>query len=517
MAAITKNFTVINDTAVDPDSPVDTALVTALRDNATHLREWLGAGYYAGAKQDHSHDGTDSALVEIGPNLLRNGSFEAGESSWTFTDYSGGSHAISATEYIHGIKSLAITSTVLANGGGYAESNEYVPVGGSQFLSFEIWRWASVVNISSKCEAVWYDNAKAQISVTAIYSDINTPTAKTLVQTGLQAPSTARYARLRVTGGVPGTGTATGTAYFDGGMVGRTYIVEPLIGPAAVTQSKLKTTTGEVTGTSITAVPTSVTLPGGEYGFYPQIKSSSASFNVGWGTEYASGSNSGYGFGTATAVALGITTYAANATIACDGGGTGYLQQRYVQSSPPWESYRLDDAIPVFVFALLDKTTGCVIATYTAEDPPWGNNGPTVINPRGRLMSLAKTHVPLDAPLDVQMEAWADFDEWMKNPLNAPAIAVEMARKFSQAEKNADMPLIPHPFGKYDSTKHVVVILNPCDDRHCRAMRAKHEYSGDSIGEALHGGHIIIDNSPMPGLVTPPGVLAVRARWKLTK
>ena len=45
MAAITKAFTAIADSAVDPDSPVDTALVTALRDNTTHLREWLGARF----------------------------------------------------------------------------------------------------------------------------------------------------------------------------------------------------------------------------------------------------------------------------------------------------------------------------------------------------------------------------------------------------------------------------------------------------------------------------------------
>jgi len=63
MTAITKSFTAIADSAVDPDSPIDTALVTALRDNTTHLREWLGASYYAGAVQDHKHDGTDSALV----------------------------------------------------------------------------------------------------------------------------------------------------------------------------------------------------------------------------------------------------------------------------------------------------------------------------------------------------------------------------------------------------------------------------------------------------------------------
>jgi len=508
MTAITKAFTAIADSAVDPDSPVDTALVTALRDNTTHLREWLGASFYAGAAQDHAHDGVTSALVEIGANYLRNGSAESDEAGWTATDYSGGSHAISSSQYIHGIKSFSFTSTVLANGGGWRESNEYIPVGGSEYLSVGVWRWASVANVSSKAELVWYDNAKAQISTSSIFSDTNTPTSATVVQTGIQSPSNARYVRMRITGGVPGSGSATGTVYFDGMIIGRTYVVEPLIGPAAVTQSKLKTTTGEVSTTGST--PTALTPPGGEYAFRWQIRDSAggghATFLITDDGTTAAGSYWQW---------TNSTTYT-NRIVMATTQFAGYYRERYVQSSPPYEPYRVGDAVPIFVFVLLDKTTQAVIATYAAEDPPWGNNGPTIINPRGRLMQLANSRVPQNASFAARMEAWADFDEWMEDPKNAPAIAAEMARKFTQAEKNADMPLIPHPFASFDPAKHAVVVLNPCDSRVCRAMRARHKYSGDSIAEALHGGHIIIDNSPMPGLATPASVMPVRARWKLT-
>lgn len=520
MAAITKAFTAIADTAVDPDSPVDTALVTALRDNTTHLREWLGASFYAGAKQDHSHDGVDSAMVEIGPNLLRNGSFESGESGWTFTDYSGGSHAISAAEYIHGIKSLAITSTVLANGGGYAESNEYVPVGGSQFLSFEIWRWASAPNISSKAEVVWYDNAKAQISVNAIYSDTNTPTAKTLVQTGLQAPSTARYARLRNTGGIPATGTATGTVYFDGGMVGRTYIVEPLIGPAAVTQSKLKTATGEVT---VAAGIILATLPGGEYGFYPQNKIPGG--GSGWVVSHNLNTTAPIDAGAGTfSNTNNPASYLTQIVLFSNSGAPTYVQQRYIQSSPPWEPYLAGDTVPIFIFGLLEKSTGKVVATYTAEDPPWANNGPTIINPLGRLQRLARARLPFawdtakaDPIRRSQYEAeLTKLRRYRADKANAPLLVAEMARKFTQTEKNADMPLIPHPFPGFDPTKHMVVVINPTDDDFCGNLHCRHNFLGDSVADVLHGNYLLIDNTPMPGLATPPGVMAVRARWKLT-
>lgn len=64
MPAISKAWVSILDAAVDPDSPIDTALMTGLRDDLVHLREWLGAAYTAGATQNHTHDGTNSALVE---------------------------------------------------------------------------------------------------------------------------------------------------------------------------------------------------------------------------------------------------------------------------------------------------------------------------------------------------------------------------------------------------------------------------------------------------------------------
>lgn len=517
MAAITKNFTSILDASVDPDSPVDTALVTALRDNDIHLREWLGASYTAGAKQDHSHDGVDSALVEIGPNYLRNGSAENGESGWTFTDYSGGSHAISSSQRQHGIKSFSFTSTVLANGGGWAESNEYVPVGGSQFLSVEGWRWASVANVSSKCELVWYDVDKAQISTSSVFSDTNTATSATLVQTGIQAPSTARFVRLRITGGVPASGSATGTVYFDGWMIGRTYVVEPLIGPAAVTQSKLKTSTQE---SSVNAdggsASSGMTLTGGTYCL------------AGWQSKLTGTGGGGVSGYPSWSYGEGETSYSSRITlniVSPSGNNTFYLNIRYVQASPPYEPYRIGDAVPLFTFALIEKTTGRVISTSTAEDPPWANNGPTLINPMGRLRAFALSRIgttpeqgrqnpALQAQLEDEMDA---LYLTMRDPKMRHMIHAEMARRFTQAEKNADMALIPHPFGSYDPAKHVVLALNPTDDKFCRGLNARHCILGDSVAEALHEGHIILDNSPMPGLVTPPSVMAVRARWKLTK
>lgn len=61
MPAPSKNFTVIPDSDIDPDSPVTTGLMTKLRDNDQHLEEWLGKDFTASV--NHTHDGVDSALL----------------------------------------------------------------------------------------------------------------------------------------------------------------------------------------------------------------------------------------------------------------------------------------------------------------------------------------------------------------------------------------------------------------------------------------------------------------------
>lgn len=66
MAPPSKTFTIIPDSAIDPDSPLTTTLMTNLRDNDIHLEEWLGKNFVAAI--DHDHDGVNSANV-AGNNL----------------------------------------------------------------------------------------------------------------------------------------------------------------------------------------------------------------------------------------------------------------------------------------------------------------------------------------------------------------------------------------------------------------------------------------------------------------
>lgn len=61
MTAPSKSFTVIVDTRIDVDSPLDESLMEDLRDNDIHLEEWLGGSYVAAV--DHDHDGVNSKLL----------------------------------------------------------------------------------------------------------------------------------------------------------------------------------------------------------------------------------------------------------------------------------------------------------------------------------------------------------------------------------------------------------------------------------------------------------------------
>ena len=119
---------------------------------------------------------------------------------------------------------------------------------------------------------------------------------------------------------------------------------------SSIAQAKLKSTTGEVSN----AGNALVTLPGGEYGFYPQVK-------VGAGHEYA------FHIG----VGVTSTTYA-TVIYMTQTSGTGYAQQRYIQSSGE----------VFWIFVLRDKTTSNIISIWAAPDHPcFGNGGKPFLMP----------------------------------------------------------------------------------------------------------------------------------------
>jgi len=123
----------------------------------------------------------------------------------------------------------------------------------------------------------------------------------------------------------------------------------PFLDPpvSSVDQTALKTATGEVSVTNQNLI--NVTLPGGEYGFYPRLKCSS-----------------GCSGGTAKmSHDIKVTSFITNINLSC-GSGTVTAIQRYVTASGQDH----------WVFLLVDKTSGATSAAFQAPDHPcYGNGG----------------------------------------------------------------------------------------------------------------------------------------------
>lgn len=256
------------------------------------------------------------------------------------------------------------------------------------------------------------------------------------------------------------------------------------VAAGSVAQASLKTTTGIVSTGSAGA---NLTLAGGEYGFYPQVK-------------YTPGSDS---LDAQIAKTYSTASYVTNIHLAVL-SGTAFAQQRYVQSSPPYDLG--NGIIQMFVFILLDKTTKDVLATYSAPDPVWANNGPTTIHNLGPVV--------IDDKFSNDSKLLKNYLDKLRGASKASKVKGKRAKfeKFTPLQKNADMNLIPHPFPDYDAAKHVVVMLDPVSDFNDDLFNI-HEYSGDSIAEILHAGHIHIDNSSL-ALTMPRDVIACKGRFK---
>lgn len=311
MTAPSKNWTAILDAQIASGKPIDQTLMTEIRDNLVNLQEWLGKDFTP--TQNHVHDGVSAALMEVGGNMLRNGSFESGSTSWTLTTYTGGTLAVGPTGAMHGANCLAITSTVLANGGGLAQSNEYLPVSpGRSYFASGLFK-ASVANISSQVEIVWYNAAKAQISLSTFLTT-NTPTAETLLGSGAVAPAGAAYAQARAYGGVPAQGTAVGTVYVDGCVFQAIDLLLPpvLAGTRYVSptnQASFTLTTGN------TEKANALIQSSGVYRCYFALHGSDVS-SINGGTIYGQVYKNGVAYGTlrGLAVPLGSTGVAAGWT-----------------------------------------------------------------------------------------------------------------------------------------------------------------------------------------------------------
>lgn len=238
-------------------------------------------------------------------------------------------------------------------------------------------------------------------------------------------------------------------------------------GLTTIKQGDLSTLTGSVSAaapgmsagssTQIGDIGTEVTLPGGQYGFFPQLNTNTAPASIqGWLLQESSS--------TYTASLRTFTVKTTN-TIGVTGVTHGALQ-RYVTTSPPFD---IGDGEMMGFSYLLMNSDGTVDASYMADVPPWAYNGPTDIRP---------TRVcPKTGQKYIQRKKLPALDDYM-----AGAEIVSEETPLTMAIKNADMKLIPQPFKNYGTGK-TIVMLDPMDERVRRLM--EYQNAGGDISEIL--------------------------------
>jgi hypothetical protein len=258
-----------------------------------------------------------------------------------------------------------------------------------------------------------------------------------------------------------------------------------------IDQGNLKTGSGEATTTNSSAVHS--TAPGGQYGFWPNVNTDLAT----------SLHHSGITTGWSSATSYTAIWHIWNSSGA---GALSRIRQLYISASPPYDLG--DGEVPLFIFAVIDSL-GKVESTWTAEDPPWANNGPTDIHvdyfdEQGRGWQRRKRRPNMAALKNPELR-----DEELARLVPEPDLI-----EVTQAVKHADMPLIPHPFvfGN-DLTGKTVVLLDPVGQVTERLRRIHR--GGESAADLLHDGYITVGNSPI-ARAGPPGVMPVAVSWKLT-
>lgn len=268
-------------------------------------------------------------------------------------------------------------------------------------------------------------------------------------------------------------------------------------GLITVKQADISTSIGTVSATG-----TFVTLPGGEYGFYPQLKNSLASRGaIG---VMAAGSNS-----FVTGITLGGTGSVASTELGVNASyiyprmpGTWIIsasaQQRYVNSSPPFDLG--DGEVAGFFFALVNPA-GEMVSHYAADVPPWGYNGPTKIR--------ADFINPATGEKYRKVRKNNDFERTMNG--QRPKETLEL---ITNEIKNRDMKLIPHPFGDI-AAGHTVALIDPMEDKIRRMIDYQNEGGADEVIEQIARGLIVIDNQKVVRK-GPKGVAIHKMKYKFT-
>lgn len=158
---------------------------------------------------------------------------------------------------------------------------------------------------------------------------------------------------------------------------------------------------------------------------------------------------------------------------------------RYVNASPPYDLG--DGQIPLFSFLRMDANNN-IIAVHNSVNPPWAHNGPT----------KTKHNIIIDGK-----------KIYRSKQLNENGDIQVIDTEITQAVKNADMNLIPHPF-ILKPGEHVI-LLDPVETLYLEELRQ----TGERISALLFNDYLRLDNEEIIRNC-PNGVTPCKFKWKNT-
>lgn len=281
-----------------------------------------------------------------------------------------------------------------------------------------------------------------------------------------------------------------------------------------------------------------VTLSAGAYGFF--IRSDSPYNNEGAGWVMANDT---------TSLVSGAMPYLFS--FRNSGAPIVYGNQRYVTASPPYSPYGKEAA--AFLYLLMNKD-GTIAGHSFADTPPWAYNGPTDIrfdpeiyaltgmkyrakdkdiNNMERIRkgkkpiieqpftSMLNKKIKKEVPsLMNKIRASLGDETYAKQQLKLindekERMMHKLIKKHyepvSEAVKNADIDLIPHPFGKV-AKDQTVILCGLYADQVRDLVDAQN--AGESISELIKGNYIIPDNKAIEGEQSPNGVMLANFKIK---
>ena len=210
----------------------------------------------------------------------------------------------------------------------------------------------------------------------------------------------------------------------------------------------------------------------------------------------------------------GWLSYRTNISLIAHSIGAMYAQQRYINSSPPFDLG--DGRVGLFIFTVINNTTGNVETVYSADVAPWHYNGMTNIQGKvdkeGRKWQMRKDMSNHGRSWEQAKTNPKFISEYAQAFTTAPLVKREVTQDILQA----DMETIPHPFLDNNLTGSNITTVFPVSDLNHELAEMLAAHDEFNLNELLHDGHLEISNTGLKRS-GPVGILIPSFKWKQTK